>query len=382
MYFNPVGIKKPEYIHLNSDELFSHNINIHTPENFSANLENTDIAIIGVDEFRNYYYNPEQNITNKVRAKLYQMRFVKSLRIHDLGNLKTSENIADTYSAIRDIIIDLLEKDIICIIIGGSQDISYSVFQAYKFINRKIELINIDYCIDAEKNIDKLHSSNFLRKIFENDKGGKYIKKLCNIAYQSYYTSNNSIDYTSLGNCLNYRLGDIRQDINLIEPDFRTANFVSFDMGAVRASDYPLGIKKSPNGLYGEEACSLSRFSGLGDNLNVFGLFQSPAKKDGAEISTTMSAQIIWYFLEGFSTRTKESIFDNNNIRKYIVKVSDIPGQEIVFYESLLTGRWWFEVPDISTGQSSIAPCNYSDYKQACNQDIPERWLFEYNLIN
>ena len=38
--------------------------------------------------------------------------------------------------------------------------------------------------------------------------------------------------------------------------------------------------------------------------------------------------------------------------------------------------RWWIQLPN---GQ--FVPCSYNDYIQACNDEIPERWLHEQERL-
>ena len=53
-------------------------------------------------------------------------------------------------------------------------------------------------------------------------------------------------------------------------------------------------------------------------------------------------AQIIWYFIEGVNTRVLDFPKENVPFQKYIVLVEE---EEIVFFKSLKTNRWWIEMP-------------------------------------
>jgi hypothetical protein len=61
---------------------------------------------------------------------------------------------------------------------------------------------------------------------------------------------------------------------------------------------------------------------------------------------------------------------------KYIVPLED---QELVFYKSHKTGRWWIEIPYLSTAntklkKNTLLPCSHEEYLAACQHEIPERW--------
>lgn len=86
--------------------------------------------------------------------------------------------------------------------------------------------------------------------------------------------------------------------------------------------------------------------------------------------------QIIWYFIEGYHYRSYEFPFeDKTNYFKYIVLIEE---EELVFYKSNRSERWWIEI-NLSnnynkTNKITLLPCTYEDYLAACEQEIPERW--------
>jgi len=53
--------------------------------------------------------------------------------------------------------------------------------------------------------------------------------------------------------------------------------------------------------------------------------------------------------------------------------------EELVFYKSDKTERWWIEIPFIShlnnnLKRNSLLPCSHDEYIVACNNEMPERW--------
>ena len=56
-----------------------------------------------------------------------------------------------------------------------------------------------------------------------------------------------------------------------------------------------------------------------------------------------------------------------------------IEDEELVFYKSNITGRWWIEIPFLTNGnnklkRNTLLSCMHEDYLAACEQEIPERW--------
>ena len=92
-------------------------------------------------------------------------------------------------------------------------------------------------------------------------------------------------------------------------------------------------------------------------------------------------AQMIWYFIEGFNCRVIDDNFQNpSEFNKYTVLVQD---QELIFYKSLKTGRWWIETPFLTVAHTkrnkyALLACMQSDYEAAIMGNIPDRWHKAY----
>ena len=56
-----------------------------------------------------------------------------------------------------------------------------------------------------------------------------------------------------------YRLGEVSNDITLVEPVLRDANIVSIDLNVIKASEVSSKQKGSPNGLDGKEICAIAQ---------------------------------------------------------------------------------------------------------------------------
>ncbi len=94
-------------------------------------LDKYQVAIFGVPEDRNGFIKGSKDAPDDVRNKLYQLvRINRGLQIYDLGNVKTGGAVNDTYFALRDIILELKERQITALILGGSQDLSQGSFLA------------------------------------------------------------------------------------------------------------------------------------------------------------------------------------------------------------------------------------------------------------
>src|SRR5690606_22645971 len=157
------------------------------------------------------------------------------------------------------------------------------------------------------------------------------------------------------------------------EPVFRDADLVSLDLTSIKSADSGNFITFMPNGFTGKEICALARYAGISDRTSAFGIFGHNNSKQ----ESVLMAQIVWYFIEGYHYRSNEYPFGSkDNYLKYIVPFEN---EELIFYKSDKTDRWWIEIPFISNAnnklkRNTLLPCSHEEYLAACNQEIPERW--------
>ena len=354
---------------LSSQQLGS-KVVVHTADDF-PDLDKIKIAIIGVLENRGDNNQTDVVDLSHIRKELYGL-FPGNwdASIADLGNILAGNSITDTHFALRKVVSSLIKKKIIPIVIGGSQDLTYALYRAYDELEQMVNLVSIDSKFDFGKETDAVSATSYLTKIIIEEPNNLF--NFSNIGYQTYYNSQEEIDLIDKLFFDAYRLGDISNNIAIAEPVFRDADIVSIDLTSVKSSDSGNNSPFTPNGFNGKEICALSRYSGISDKVSLLGIFNH----NNTKAESVLIAQIIWYFIEGFHYRSNEYPFGSReNYIKYIIPLEE----ELVFYKSNKTDRWWIEIPFISYSnnklkKSSLLPCSYDEYLGACNQEIPERW--------
>jgi hypothetical protein len=173
-----------------------------------------------------------------------------------------------------------------------------------------------------------------------------------------------------------YRLGEVCNNINSVEPVMRDADIVTIDLRSIKSSELSSRQKLSPNGFDGKEICSISRYAGISNKVSSFGIFEYKSSNED-EITEMLIAQILWYFIEGVNCRIIDDDFKNiSNFQKFSVIVQKY---ELVFYRNVKTSRWWIEIPnsskkDTKLKQHSLLPCTHDDYQNANEGIIPDRW--------
>ncbi|WP_281237822.1 MULTISPECIES: formimidoylglutamase [Flavobacterium] len=354
-----------------SAQQFGSKIVIHTNDAI-PDLDKIDIAIIGVLENRGNKNGSNDNDLSAIRKQLYGMYPGNwKATIADLGNILAGNTKEDTFFALKKIISSLVKKKIIPLVIGGSQDLTYAMYRAYDNLEQMVNLVAIDSKFDFGRENEGISSDSFLTKIIIEEPNNLF--NFCNIGYQTYFNSQEEIDLVEKLFFDAYRLGEVSNNISIAEPVFRDADLVSIDLNSVKSADSGNFNVFNPNGFNGKEICSLSRYAGISDKVSSFGVFNHHNTKQEA----VLIAQIFWYFIEGYHYRSNEYPFGSReNYLKYIVPLED---EDLIFYKSDKTDRWWIEIPFISSSnnklkKNTLLPCSYEEYLAACNQEMPERW--------
>jgi formiminoglutamase len=375
-YFNPVCIERPDYEHLTGQAVFPHTITIHTENSVIKDISKYKIALLGVPEGRNSPNSGSTKGPDAIRSQLYRLAKIPGkTRIIDLGNLKQGTTFNDTVAGLTDIITFLLNENLFPVIIGGSSSLTIAIDKALSVQKINYTLTTVDSRIDFCNEKKETDSFNYLNSIINNHKGT--FCHFINIGYQTYLNDQQVINrFLKRGSEL-VRIGDVRQAIYLTEPLLRDSDVALFDISAVRQSDAPGTLASSPNGFYGEEICLLARYSGISDNLKIFGLFEVNPDLDIRNQTSSLAAQIIWFFLEGFSQKQFETpvlgLSNAGRFTKYHVRVTDLE-DDLIFVKSNLTDRWWMEIQE-DKDQNIYLACSHDDYIRANRNEVPDRWV-------
>lgn len=368
-FLQPLDADFLDYIQGLSPQTLGKKVVFHTDTDFPV-LENVSIAIIGVLENRGLTSNNFEVDVTHIRKEFYSL-FPGNwpTQIVDLGNVIAGNSLEDTNYVLKTAITHLIKNKIVPIVIGGSQDLTYAMYRAYDQLEQMVNVVSIDSKFDFAKEVG-LPAHSYLTKMIVEEPNNLF--NYSNIGYQTYFNSQEEIDLIEKLYFDAYRLGEVCNNPAVAEPVFRDADLVSLDLLSVKSSDSGNFTTFVPNGFSGKEICALSRYAGISDKVTSFGIFNHENSKQ----ESILIAQIMWYFVEGFHYRSHEYPFGTKeNYIKYIVTLED----ELVFYKSNITERWWIEIPFITNGsnklkKATLLPCVQEDYLAACGGEIPDRW--------
>jgi len=348
----------------------------HTENNFPT-IEKSSIALIYIPEYRSSNYE-DRDTTDTFRKKLYTLFLGSnwSKTVYDLGTILPGNKIEDTYHAVSQVSKELIQYNCTPLIIGGSQDLTYSLYKAYEALEQLVNLTTIDSRLDLGDTEEEMTHEKWLSRIILHKPC--YLFNYSNLGAQSHYISNGEL---SLFEKLYFdisRLGALNEDITLAEPVLRNTDILSFDLTSIRSSDFSGEGYNSPNGFFGNEACRIARYAGISDKISSVGLFNYYPKNIRSS-SNELLAQIIWYFIDGFQSRKGDfPIGSKKSYTKYRVFLEEL-NEEIIFSKSDKSGRWWMEVPypsskGIKYERHHLVPCTYEEYQEAMKGEIPNLW--------
>lgn len=380
-FFTPISSEVLTCIDASKETLGSSLIKYTTESGF-PDLEKVNLAFFDVREERGAVGNEGTGIgADEIRKQLYQLYGGNwDASIVDLGSIQPGSELKDTYFAVQETVTFLLKRNILPIIIGGSQDLIYANYRGYNQLDQAVNLAVASPKFSFGNVEDDLNSNSYLSKIILEEPCNLF--NYANLGFQTYYNSQEEITLIEGLSFEAYRVGALK-DITIVEPVMRDADIVAIDMGVVRCGEAPANGNANPNGLYGDDLCAIARYAGISDKVTSFGIYEYNKLFDINQQTSKLISQVIWYFIEGYCLRTNDYPYGSkDNYLKYLVPFED---ETISFYQSDKSQRWWMQV-DIPTQSKYkrhvLVPCSYDDYLNTIEQKVPERWFNVHRKIS
>ena len=147
-FLKPLDAEFITYIQQLSSQQLGAKVVFNQENNFRS-LEHVKIAIIGVLDSRGAGKSNQDSTSLNFRKSFYSL-FPGNwdATIVDFGDILAGEKIEDTYFAKKKVVAGLLKKNIVSIVIGGTQDLTYSLYRAYDELEQMVNLVSIDNKFD------------------------------------------------------------------------------------------------------------------------------------------------------------------------------------------------------------------------------------------
>ena len=344
------------------------NITLYNSE--KTDYSSIDIAIVGLNEYRNSDEISDESLNlENFRREFYSLFYGNwSANILDLGDVISGKSYSDTYYAVNSIHQDLINQNIVVIFIGGGQDFTFPLYQSLSKKHNKVNISSVDNKFDFGKIKKQFSSSSYMSEIIMDKKNS--LNHFCNLGYQTFLNSQEEIDLLNKFNFESHRLGEITENIKIVEPVLRETNLLTVDFKSIKSSELNF-VHNYSNGFESSHFCSVLRYAGMSNSINSVGLFELL----DSSISSALLSQSIWYFIEGYCLRIKEDP-NSSNFKGYTYNVF-CEGTNLKFYNSELSQKWWVEfINEIETKNIfSLLPCNKRDYLMACDGTFSDRLI-------
>ena len=352
-------------------------IKVHEKKGDIPDFNGVKFAIIGLHDNRAVIdFKGEEISFDSYRKAFYSLYPGNwNYNIIDLGDIEKGSSQEDSRYAAKETIAALLKMNIIPLILGAGQDMAYAQYRAYDNFGQMVNIVNIDNRFDLGNADLPISNRSYVGKMVVDLPYNLF--NYCVVGYQSFFNSPQEIALMEKLYFDAYRLGEIVNDLTLVEPTMRDADIVILDASSIKHSEINYNGSESPNGFDGREICTISRYAGISNRVSSFGIYEI-GKESVNPSGSMLIAQIMWYFVEGVNFRIEDEDFDKDNLfTTYRVPIDDT---ELIFKKSNKSDRWWILLPFISNVNNklkrrTLLPCSYGEYISACNQEIPERWL-------
>ena len=338
---------------------------IEAYEEYLPDIENADIVLVGCNEQRGDGSVAESTAADSIRKQFYNLYYWHNdVVIADLGNVRTGKTVADTYAALKVVIHQLMEMNKLVVVLGGSHDLTLAQYYAFADNKTSIEAAGVDAMIDI--NLESpLRSESFLMEMLTGEPN--YTRHYNHIAFQSYFVHPRMLETMDKLRFDCFRVGSVKEHIEDMEPVLRNCHLLSFDIAAIAHAFAPAN-SLTPNGLNGEEACTLMQYAGMSNQMRTIGIYGYRPEKDQEELTAKQISQMLWYLMDGRSRGLREALIDDHDsFNEFQTIFAEV---ETVFLQSKKTGRWWMQLPD-----KKFIACSQKDYLLASTNEMPERWL-------
>lgn len=328
-------------------------------------LDIAQIVLVGCGEQRGAGLRTASEAADDIRKAFYQLYYWHpDVAIADVGNIKIGKTPADTYAALKIVLHELTNIGKLVVVLGGSHDLTLAQYYAFADDKKSIDAVGVDAVVDI--NIDSpQRSQNFLMEMLTAEPN--YMNHYNHLAFQSYFLHPRMLETMDKLRFDCFRVGTVKENIEEMEPVIRNCHLMTFDISAIAHAFAPSNVA-SPNGLNGEEACTLMQYAGMSPNMQTIGIYGYQPENDRESLTAKQISHMLWYLIDGRSRGNREvAITDREFFNEFHTVFAEV---DTVFLQSKKTGRWWMQLPD-----GKFIACSNKDYQQASSNDIPERWL-------
>lgn len=299
----------------------------------------------------------------KVRKELYRLSKLDfDIPVCDLGDLISGKSHQDSHYVLQEILSMCHYKNAIPVIIGGSNDLSFSLFSALNFHHKNLNYTQISNIISLSNEGEEITEKNFLSKILSSKSFS--IKNYHHLGYQKHLNETDSVKLMKEVEFEVIRLAEMMNSTERTEPFFRKADLVTLNCDAVESLGDGFSVNPQVNGLNKREICGYMKEIGLSENLKSVGIFNFNANSESF-LNHQLLAQMIWYLIEGINIQKSHP-----KERSYETFWMMIDENNYAFQRDIFTNLWYF-----GEDEKNLIPCSRLEYEEAKKGFLDKRFL-------
>jgi len=356
------------------------NHHVHFSPESSEEIERNSICVFHVNEYRGR--GEENQPMLDFRSTAYSLFPGQdwNMKIYDLGDMNPGATPEDTYFAVQTVVAELIKNNCIPVLIGGSMDLLHAISVGYEVTEQLINICAIDDRISLGKPDEDISSDGYLSSLLL--RRPCYLFNHATIGLQPNRNSPLNLDLYDKLYFDVCRLGAFNTDFKVAEPILRNSDIIGMNLEALKASERMIDAG-NPNGFTVEQFCQIAKYSGISDKLSCFGIF-NPSHTHGQDAAIV--AHVLWYLIDGIESRKGDFPIGSKKEYMRFTVVMDNEFEELVFYKSNKSDRWWLEVPyppseHVKFERHHLVPCNQQDYENAMNNELPDLWWRTYQKL-
>ncbi len=317
-------------------------------------IRESSIVLLFVSDYRGANGDAESQDFTGIRREFYKLSQLDfDIPIIDLGDLVSGRTPQDSHYILQEVLSACHQQGAIPVIVGGSNDLAFSLFSALNIYQDNINYTQISNVVSLKQG-DEIHESNFLSKIL----GAKNfsIKNYHHLGYQKHLNEMDSVKLIQEVQFDIIRLAEMMTSTEKTEPYFRKADLVTVNCDAVETFAEPFSINPQVNGLNRREICAYMKEIGLSERLKSVGIFNYNIYSD-SQLNHQLLAQMIWYLIEGINiqrSHPKEKSYET-----FYVLIND---EQYAFKREVFSNLWYFGEDE---NIDNCIPCSRSDFDEA-----------------
>lgn len=320
----------------------------------TSEIKENSIVLLFVSDYRGANGDAESQDFTGIRREFYKLSQLDfDIPIIDLGDLVSGKTPQDSHYILQEVLSVCHQKGAIPVIVGGSNDLAFSLFSALNFHQKDINYTQISNVVSLKQD-EEIHESTFLSKILGSKNFS--VKNYHHLGYQKHLNEMDSVNLIKEVQFDIIRLAEMMNSTEKTEPYFRKADLVTINCDAIETFAEAFSMNPQVNGLNRREICAYMKEIGLSERLKSVGIFNYNIYSD-SQLNHQLLAQMIWYLIEGINiqkSHPKEKSYET-----FFVLIND---EQYAFKRDVFNNLWYFGEDE---NIDNCIPCSRSDFDEA-----------------